>query len=46
LSNEKLVKRGIKMIMEELNIEYDEAAELLQKHKSVRAVLLEKSIKK
>lgn len=41
LSNEKLVKRGIKMIIEELNIEYDLAAELLEKHKSVRAVLLE-----
>jgi N-acetylmuramic acid 6-phosphate etherase len=41
LSNEKLVKRGIKMIMEELNIEYDLASELLHKHKSVRAVLLE-----
>ncbi|WP_394367904.1 N-acetylmuramic acid 6-phosphate etherase [Flavobacterium bizetiae] len=40
LSNEKLVKRGIKMIMEELTIEYDLAEELLQKHKSVRAVLL------
>ena len=45
LSNEKLVKRGIKMIMEELNIEYDVAAELLEKHKSVRAVLLEVSKK-
>ncbi|MNT49647.1 N-acetylmuramic acid 6-phosphate etherase [compost metagenome] len=40
LSNEKLVKRGIKMIMEELGIEYDLAEELLQKHKSVRAVLM------
>ncbi|MBF4506071.1 N-acetylmuramic acid 6-phosphate etherase [Flavobacterium sp. JLP] len=46
LSNEKLVKRGIKMIMEELEIEYDLAAELLQKHKSVRAVLSENSLKK
>jgi N-acetylmuramic acid 6-phosphate etherase len=43
LSNEKLVKRGIKMIMEELGIEYDLAEELLQKHKSVRAVLLAQS---
>ncbi|KLT68735.1 N-acetylmuramic acid 6-phosphate etherase [Flavobacterium sp. ABG] len=40
LSNEKLVKRAVKMIMEELNIEYDLAATLLQEHKSVRAVLL------
>ncbi|MNE86581.1 N-acetylmuramic acid 6-phosphate etherase [compost metagenome] len=40
LSNEKLVKRAIKMIMEELDLEYEAADELLQKHKSVRAVLL------
>ena len=40
LSNEKLVKRGIKMIMEELGIEYEAAEELLNTHKSVRAVLL------
>ena len=46
LSNEKLVKRAIKMIMEELNIESDLAAELLQQHKSVRAVLLDHNAKK
>ena len=39
LSNEKLVNRGIKMIMDELNIDSKQAADLLQKHKSVRAVL-------
>ena len=45
LSNEKLVKRGIKMIMEELGIEYELAEELLHKHKSVRAVLMENAKK-
>lgn len=39
LSNEKLVNRGIKMIMDELNIDNKQASDLLQKHKSVRAVL-------
>ena len=36
LSNDKLVDRGTKMIMSELNISYPEAESLLQKHKSVR----------
>lgn len=36
LSNDKLVNRGIKMIMTELNISQEEAAFLLNKHKSVR----------
>lgn len=40
LSNKKLVKRGIKMIVEELNISTEKAAELLEVHKSVRAVLM------
>lgn len=39
LSNNKLVKRGVQMIMEKLGIAEDEAAELLEKHGSVRAVL-------
>jgi N-acetylmuramic acid 6-phosphate etherase len=39
LSNEKLVNRGIKMIMDELNIDEEHATDLLQKHKSVRDVL-------
>ncbi|MGI0106014.1 N-acetylmuramic acid 6-phosphate etherase [Salinimicrobium sp. WS361] len=39
LSNKKLVNRGIKMIMEELKIEEEEAAKLLEKYKSVRNVL-------
>jgi len=38
LSNEKLVNRGIKMIMDELNIDADLAHELLLKHKRVRSV--------
>lgn len=40
LSNKKLVKRGIKMIVEELKIDKESAAQLLEKHKSVRAVFI------
>lgn len=36
LSNNKLVKRGIQMLISELNISYEEAKELLQKYGSVR----------
>ena len=36
LSNLKLVDRGVKMIVDELNIDYSEAEILLQKHGSVR----------
>lgn len=36
LSNEKLVDRGTKMIMQELNIDYEKAHLLLVKHGSVR----------
>lgn len=36
LSNLKLVDRGVKMIVDELNIDYAEAEILLQKHGSVR----------
>ncbi len=36
LSNNKLVDRGTRMVMEALNIEYDEAAELLKLHGNVR----------
>lgn len=39
LSNKKLVNRGVKMIMEELQISEEKASELLQEHKSVRKVL-------
>ena len=40
LSNKKLVKRGIEMIVDQLNIDKKLAAKLLEQHKSVRAVLL------
>ncbi len=36
LSNDKLVDRGTKMIMQEIDIEYDEAQKLLLTHGSVR----------
>lgn len=36
LSNNKLVDRGTKMVQEQLNISYDEAAALLEKYGSVR----------
>lgn len=39
LSNNKLVDRGVKMIMEEINIEYKSASILLKKHGSVRAAV-------
>ena len=39
LSNKKLVGRGTRMIMEELNLDEAEATRLLDKYKSVRAVL-------
>lgn len=39
LSNNKLVDRGIKMIMEQLSIPYEEAEKLLQIHGSVRKAI-------
>lgn len=39
LSNNKLVDRGTKMVMEALSISYDKANELLIKHGSVRAAI-------
>lgn len=36
LSNNKLVDRGVKMIMGEISVSYDDAAVLLEKFKSVR----------
>ena len=36
LSNDKLVDRGVKMIMDELNVSKNEASKLLEKHQSVR----------
>lgn len=39
LSNNKLIDRGTRMLMEELSIGREEAEELLQKHGSVRKVI-------
>ena len=39
LSNNKLIHRGTNMLMNELDISYDEANELLAKFGSVRKVL-------
>jgi N-acetylmuramic acid 6-phosphate etherase len=40
LSNNKLIDRGVKMIMNELNVSHDAAAKLLEQHKSVRQSIL------
>lgn len=40
LSNEKLVNRGVLMIMSECNISEEEALRLLENHKSVRKVIV------
>jgi N-acetylmuramic acid 6-phosphate etherase len=39
LSNNKLVDRGVKMIMDELNVNYESAEELLKTHGSVRKAI-------
>ena len=39
LSNQKLVGRGVTMLVEKLNISQEEASDLLKKHGSVRSVL-------
>lgn len=39
LSNNKLVERGIKMLIKELNVSFDEAKSLLEKYKNVRTVI-------
>ncbi len=39
LSNDKLVDRGTKMVMQELPIEYEAAKTLLLEHGSVRAAI-------
>lgn len=39
LSNDKLVDRGTKMVMNELNVSYQKAKELLLKHGSVREAI-------
>ncbi len=39
LSNNKLVERGIHMLMKELSIDMEEATQLLQQHKNVREAI-------
>lgn len=39
LSNVKLIDRGVKMIMGEINVSYEEAKELLEKHGNVRRAI-------
>ena len=39
LSNNKLVDRGTRMIMNELNISESEAQKLLEKHQNVRSAI-------
>jgi N-acetylmuramic acid 6-phosphate etherase len=39
LSNHKLVDRGVRMIMDELNITQETAAALLEEHKNVRKAI-------
>lgn len=39
LSNHKLIHRGIKMIMDELQVDFETANKLLQEHGSVRAAI-------
>lgn len=39
LSNHKLVDRGVRMIMDEINISQEEASALLQEHKNVRKAI-------
>ena len=39
LSNEKLIKRGTNMIVEQLGLEKAKALKLLKKYKSVREVI-------
>ncbi len=39
LSNHKLIERGVRMIIDELNISPEQAQQLLQKYKSVRKVI-------
>lgn len=43
LSNKKLVQRGVEMIVDALHIDEKLAAQLLEEHKSVRAVLQSKN---
>jgi N-acetylmuramic acid 6-phosphate etherase len=40
LSNNKLINRGVEMLMNEINIDYDTACLLLKKHGSVRDAVI------
>lgn len=40
LSNDKLVDRGVKMIMSEINVTYNEASDLLMKYGNVREAVM------
>jgi N-acetylmuramic acid 6-phosphate etherase len=40
LSNDKLIERGVKMIMNELNVSQDKASQLLSTYKSVRESII------
>lgn len=40
MANQKLIERGVRMIIDELGLSEQESAELLRKHGSVRAALL------
>ena len=39
LSNNKLVERGIQMLVKELNVSFEEAQNLLERHKNVRTAI-------
>lgn len=46
LSNNKLVKRGTKILMNELNLSHKKASQLIEKHKNVRKALTSNENKK
>lgn len=39
LSNNKLIDRGVKILAKELNVSFEEAQDLIEKHKSVRSAI-------
>jgi len=43
LSNQKLIKRGVRMIMDELCLSEEEAQKLLNKHKNIRKIIEERN---
>jgi len=44
LSNQKLIKRGVRMIMEELCLSEEEAQKLLDKHKNIRKIIEKQNV--